>query len=96
MKVVQRIPTAQYAYIEFEQEYASVEDAMADHKRVTKLYEDAEGLTHREWVALRNNMLATGEVDVNLLDSLNASQRWWVNETKLALRAHKADEPIIN
>jgi hypothetical protein len=96
MIFTQRIPTAQYAYIEFETEYASVEDAMSDHKRITKLYEDQGSLSHSEWVKVRNNMLATGEFDPNLSERLSAPQKWWVNETKLALRSHEADEPVIN
>ena len=96
MKITQRVPTCQYGYIEFEQEYDSVEDGMADHKRITKLYEDQGSLTHREWVAIRNGMLATGEFDPNLSDKLSAAQRYWVNETKLAMRAHTPEEPVIN
>lgn len=96
MEVVQRVPTATYAYIEFKKEYESIEDAMADHKRITKLYDDTGDLSHREWVAIRNGMMITGEFDPNLSERLSASQRFWVNETKLAMRSHTAQDPIIN
>lgn len=95
IKVTHRIPTSQYAYIEFEKEYDSVEDSIADHKHISTLYEEKGDLTHREWVKVRNKMLSTGELDVNLIDRLSATQRWWINETKLALSAFEAEDPII-
>jgi hypothetical protein len=95
MKFTHRIPTAQYAYLEYATEHGSVEEAMAEHKRVTKLYEEQGDLSHREWVKIRNTMLATGDCDVNELERLSPSQRWFVNELKLALRAHTAPEPVI-
>ena len=95
MNITQRVPTAQYAYIEFSAEYDSVEEAMQDHKRIVKLFDDSGELTHREWVAIRNTMLATGEFDPNELERLSAAQKWWVNETKLALRSHTAQDPVI-
>ena len=96
MEVTQRIPTAQYAYVEFTKDYDSVEDAMADHKRMVKLYNEEGSLSHREWVAIRNNMVVTGECDPNIIDQMSAAQRWFINELKLALRAHTAEEPVIN
>jgi len=90
-----RIPTSQYAYIEYQSEHGSVQEAMSEHKHATTVYAEPGDLSHKEWVAVRNRMLITGEVDVNLLDRMNASQRWFVNELKLALRAHTADEPVI-
>jgi hypothetical protein len=52
-------------------------------------------LTHREWVAIRNKMLVTGECDPNEEHRLSERQKWWVNQTKLALRACTAPDPII-
>ena len=96
MEVIQRVPTTTYAYIEFKQEYESIEDAMSDHKRITKLYTEEGELTHREWVKIRNHMLITGECDPNEMHRFSASQRWFCNELKLALRAHTAEDPVIN
>lgn len=96
MEIIQRIPTAQYAYIEFKKEYETVEEAMSDHKRIVNLYGKEGDLTHKEWVAIRNNMLVTGEFDPNLSERLSASQKWFVNELKLALRAHTAPDPVLN
>lgn len=96
LTITQRIPTSQFAYIEFEGKYATVEEGMADHKRVLRLYEENSGLTHKEWVAIRNRMLVDGQCDPEMLDKMSASQRWFVNELKLALRAHEPEEPIIN
>lgn len=96
MQINQRIPTSQFAYIEFTENYDSIEDAMADHKRVLKLFEDNSGLSTNDWAKVRNTMLVTGQCDPNLLEEMNASQRWFVNELKKALRANEVKEPVIN
>lgn len=96
IKVTQRIPTDQYAYIEIDTEYLSVEDAFLDHKRLLKLHNDGAGLSIRDWAKVRNQMMVTGECDPNLMDSMNHIQRYVINEFKLAIRAHKAPDPVIN
>lgn len=93
MKIIQRIPTSQFAYVEFEEEYESVEDGMADHKRILKLYESKDGLPGNEWAKVRNEMLITGQCDPNLISEMSASQRYVINQIKLALRsANKYNE----
>lgn len=92
IKVTQRIPTEQYAYIEFEKDYDNVEESMIDHVRLIKEYTEGAGLSVNDWAKVRNNMLKTGEVDVNLLQDMNKAQRYWVNETKNALRAIKDEQ----
>lgn len=87
IKAIQRIPTDSYAYIELEMEYESTEDAFIDHQRLLKLHEGGVGLKTKEWAKVRNHMLNTGECDPNLLEEMNRAQRYWINETKLALRA---------
>ena len=96
MKAIQRIPTTQYGYIELELEYDTAEDAMLDHNRLQAMYVGGPGLDVHEWKKVREHMLNTGECDPNIMDKMNKAQRWWVNETKLALRALKAEEPVIN
>ena len=96
MKVTQRIPTNQYAYVEVELEYETVEEAFIDHERLLKLHESGVGLDARIWKKCRERMLTTGEVDPNDSHLMNNAQKWWVNETKLALRSLKSEEPVIN
>lgn len=96
MKVTQHVPTIQYAYLEVELEYETVEDAFIDHQRLLKLHEGGVGLDAREWKKCRERMLNTGECDPNNNHLMNNAQRWWVNETKLAMRALSAQEPTIN
>lgn len=93
--VTQRIPTSQFAYIEYPKWFNSIEEAMAEHKRVLKLYEENGGLEQREWVKVRNGMLVTGECDPEVIDRMNASQRFVINQMKLAIRAHSAEDPVI-
>lgn len=95
IKAIQRIPTDQYAYIELELEYASVEEAFVDHERLLKLHSDGAGLDTREWKKVREHMLATGECDPELNERMSKAQRWWINETKLAYRALTAQDPVI-
>ena len=92
MKITQRVPRDQFAYIEFEKEYEAVEDAIAHNKELIANQNEL-GLDQKEWVTARNAMVATGEFDPNL--ELNKSQRFWVNQTKLALRSHKGEDPVI-
>ena len=94
IKVTQRLPLEQYSYVEFEKEYESIEDAMVDHARLLSEYKQ-EGLPEREWARVRNQMMTKGQFDPNLNERLNKSQRYWVNQTKLALRSAIADEPIV-
>lgn len=94
IKAIQRIPTDQYAYVELDLQYETVEEAFIDHERLLKLHESGVGLDAREWKKLREHMLTTGECDPNI-EGLNNAQKWWINETKLALRGLKASEPVI-
>lgn len=95
MKVIQRIPTSQYAYIEFEGEYDSPEDAIADNARLVASY-DNQGMSQNEWAKVCNSFYATGEINPELTEQMNNAQRFWVNQTKLAQRAIQAEDPIIN
>ena len=94
VKVRQRVPLDQFAYIEFEEEYDNVQEAIAHNAELVKMNSEA-GLPEREWARVRNKMLSTGEFDPNITN-LSKAQMFWVNQTKLALRALKADDPVIN
>lgn len=96
MKAIQRIPTTQYGYIELELEYETSEEAVLDHDRLQSMYMGGAGLNVHEWKKVRETMLSVGECDPNIMDKMNKAQRWWINEAKLALRALKAEEPVIN
>lgn len=87
IQVVQRIPTENYAYLELRLEYADVEEAFIDHKRLLTLHEGGPGLPPREWTKVRKDMMVKGECNPELIEQMNSAQRWWVNETKLALRS---------
>lgn len=93
--VIQRIPTTQYAYVELNMQYETVEEAFIDHERLLKLHESGVGLDARAWKKVREHMLTTGEVDPNDAHLMNNAQKWWVNETKLGMRSLTAQEPTI-
>jgi hypothetical protein len=95
MKIIQRIPTAQYSYIEFEDEYENVGEALVANAELCKRYEDP-GLPDHKWAGVRNKMFSTGQFDPNI-EGLSKAQRYFVNQCKLALRALKEDnDPVIN
>ena len=87
IKVKQRIPTENYAYLELELEYDSTEEAFIDHKRLLKMHEGGPGLPPREWTKVRKNMLQKGECDPELIENMNQAQRWFINELKLGIRS---------
>lgn len=94
MRVTQRVPLSQFAYIEFEEEYDSIQDAVAHNAEVISMNTEI-GLPEKEWAKLRNKMLLTGEFDPNVT-GLSKAQSYFINQLKLALRAAKAEDPIIN
>lgn len=91
MEAIHRIPTTQYGYIEVKLEYDDVECAIADHNRILRLYQEGVGLSASDWKSMREHMLTTGEFDPNRYEELNNDQKYWVNQTKLALRGLSAD-----
>ena len=84
MLVKHRIPTDQYAYIEFEEECETPEMAIVRNAELVASYSD-QGLPTREWVAVRRRMFQTGEFDVNI-EGLSKAQRYFINQCKLAVR----------
>lgn len=95
MKVTQRVPLDQFAYIEFEQDYPNVEDAIAHNKQLIAEH-NSPGLPANEWAKVRNQMFKTGQFDPNIVGLSNA-QRFFINQCKLALRGVDQDlEPTIN
>ena len=95
IKVIQRIPTTQYGYIELNMEYETAEEAFIDHMRLLKMYEGGVGLDAREWKRTREKMLETGQCDPEVMERMNHAQRWFINESKLTLRAlTKNAEPL--
>lgn len=87
IKVIQRIPTESYAYIELALEYDSVEEAFIDHRRLLALHEGGVGLEPRVWTQVRKTMLTKGECDPELIEKMNNAQRWFINELKLGIRS---------
>lgn len=86
MLIKQRISTGEYMFIEFDKEYESEEEAYLEHARLQEkwLY---PGLPDREWAKVRNNLFKTGECDPEDIEQMNKSQRYVVNQFKLALRS---------
>lgn len=94
MKCIQRIPTSDFAYVEFEQEYDNPQEAIAHNAELVKMYEEP-GLPQNEWAQVRNKMFQTGQFDPNI-EGLSKAQVYFVNQCKLAIRSNeKADEPTI-
>jgi len=73
-------------FIEFEQEHDSEQEALVHHAVIQEkwLY---PGLPERDWVKVRNNMFKTGECHPEDIEKMNKSQRYVVNQFKLAMRS---------
>ena len=56
MKSTIRLATTQFCYIEFEVE-GSVEDIIAEEKRIQKLYQGSEGLPEKEFNRVLDNYI---------------------------------------
>ena len=95
IKTLHRIPTEQFAFVEFELEHDTPEEAIVEHTTLCSQYRGGEGLKTNEWAKVRDNMLLTGECAPNLLEEMNKPQRYFINELKKALRANKAEDPVI-
>lgn len=86
----------EYGFIEVEYEPDQIltkkqrDDLIYIHDSVKLAVNDKEGLNTIDWAQARNKMLETGEFDPNL--ELSKAQRFWVNETKNALRAIKNND----
>ena len=87
ISVIQRVPTENYAYIELNLEYESVEEAFMDHNRLLSLHKGGTGLLPREWTKVRKDMLQKGECNPEQIELMNAAQRWFINELKLGIRS---------
>ena len=90
MQIRHRIPTSQYAYVEFEEECETAEMGLMRNAELVALYNDP-GLPSREWVAIRRSMFNTGEFDPNI-QGLSTAQRYFINQCKLALREINKEE----
>jgi hypothetical protein len=90
MIVKHRIPTDQYAYIEFEEECPSAEQALVRNAELVAAYSDP-GLPPREWVPLRRKMFETGQFDPEI-EGLSKAQRYFINQCKLAIREINRNE----
>jgi len=88
-----RIPTQQYAYLEFEIEdtpenairfYIKTTDTYNQLKRFQQLEE--EGHSQNEWAKIRERYLNKGEIAVEDFEKCSSIQRYFINEVKKSIR----------
>lgn len=102
MKIKQHVPFDKagysFAFIEFEDEYESPEEAvLANIAIVNSIKEEGyAGLGQNDWAKARNGFYATGEINPELTEQMNNAQRYVINQMKLAQRSVSADDPVIN
>lgn len=95
IKITQRIPTEQYAFVEFVGEYEDLQTAFKEHRML--LRRAGEGLNASEWKVVRRKMYETGQFDVTIWNRLNADQQFFINEQKKIHREMKEEiDPVIN
>jgi hypothetical protein len=93
IKAIQRIPTEQYAYLEIEQEFDSIEDAVEEHCRLSYLYNKhkkqnvGDGLSIKDFAKVRRDfILSDGKSDDLTLSKMDREQRQWIKWTLSTLR----------
>lgn len=83
MKVTHRIPTEQFAYIEFTDEYESIADAVHAHSEAHRLYKGGEGMEHKEWNKVLDNYLwGTGTMVASEYEAMSPAQQSMIQEIK--------------
>ena len=85
MKYKAHIPTIEYGFIETESD--NLIEVVAEHDRIRNLFSEQEGHNQLEWARVRNGYLSTGEMEIEDLEKCNKSQRFVINEFKLAIRS---------
>ena len=88
MKTIIRIPTTQYAYLEFQFE-GTAEEAITEHNRILNLYNGGFGLPDKQFNAIYDALLNKGEIegDPGLVDSeMSVTQRGSIQDLKRALK----------
>lgn len=71
-------------------EVDSLEEALDEHIAIKALFDDLEGLNASEWVQFRKDVLSSDTYTPDMQEKLercNKSQRYWANQTKLAIRS---------
>ena len=70
-------------------EVGSVEEALDEYVAIHTLFDDKEGLGKSEWVQFRKDVLSSDTYSPDMqeqLEKCNKSQRYWANQTKLAIK----------
>lgn len=79
-KYILRVPaTEQYAYIESEFE-GTMEDAIAEYRRLTLLMKGGDGLDAKEWNAALDAYMNNGSMSPELHERMNKAQQWMIHE----------------
>lgn len=80
MKTTIRIPTTQFAYLQFEFE-GTPEEAIEEHNRIIKLYNNENaGLDQKEWNKLLDKYILTGVMESDEGERMSEKQSWMVHE----------------
>ena len=94
MKFIHRIPTSQYAYVEFEEEVESVADGIDNHRQYLEMYQDGAGVSTRQFAKLRRQV-AYGIVDESLYYQCNKEQKIILHHIKLTLKDFEPNEQVV-
>ena len=82
MKSTIRIPTEQYAYLEFEVE-GSAEEIIAEYHRITDLYKGGEGLVQADFNEVLDNYLwGSADMEADDYAAMSVVQKAVIQEIK--------------
>lgn len=85
MKILLRIPTVQYGYMDVEFE-GTPEEAITEHNRIISLYNGGFGLDQKEWNKALDRYLANGDGEADVYMQMSTEQQRVIQEIKKSFK----------
>lgn len=81
MKSILRVPTKEpYAYIEVEIEAPTVDDAIEQHREITRKVQGGFGLDQKEWNKALDRYMNEETMDADTHAQMDERQQWMIHE----------------
>lgn len=95
MKIIYRIPTEQYAYVEIQKEYQSdpsVEEVQSTYKHLTNAFKVQTGLSTKDFNDCLDRYLNDGTGETEKYMAMSPQQQAVIQEVKKAFKRIEAKE----
>jgi hypothetical protein len=96
MKATLRVPTETYAYIEIETEVESPEEAVAEYRRLAKLYKSGTGLPDKDYNRILDAYIWENKgMQVTEWEAMNEDQQFLVQAIKRSRKRFLSKTQIL-